>query len=177
VRSGCGCCRTPSTTFRQPRTFEFSSLQRVKLWSTCVLFRLSSRLELTSWAYPVININSCLQALTKDISTLANIAPSALETIIFYCFIGGYISALTYYLLLILSVDMSSTETTEPIPGRPEKGRGAPFGSKHRALDEQVHVGATWRKRSNDAPVAAMRSRVKLLWLLVIITDMLNVQK
>jgi len=26
----------------------FASLQRVKLWSTCVLFRRSSRLELTS---------------------------------------------------------------------------------------------------------------------------------
>ena len=42
--------------------------------------------------------HSCLQALTKDISTPADIAPSALETIIFYCLIG-YISALTYYLL------------------------------------------------------------------------------
>jgi len=142
VRSGCGCCRTPSTTFRQPRTFEFSSLQRVKLWSTCVLFRLSSRLELTSWAYPVININSCLQALTKDISTLANIAPSALETIIFYCFIGGYISALTYYLLLILSFDMSSTETTEPIPGRPEKGAGSSFRLKAPRIR---WAGARWR--------------------------------
>ena len=46
-----------------------------------------------------MQINSCLQALTKDISTPADIAPSALETVIFYCFIG-YISALTYYLLL-----------------------------------------------------------------------------
>jgi len=71
-------------------------------WSTCVLFRRSLRLELTSWAYPAININSCLQALTKDISTpAANIAPSALETIIFYCFMG-YISSPTYYLLLLL---------------------------------------------------------------------------
>ena len=33
-------------------------------------------------------MNSCLQALTKDISTPADIAPSALETIIFYCFMG-----------------------------------------------------------------------------------------
>jgi len=50
---------------------------------------------------PLININisSCLQALTKDISTPADIASSALETIIFYCFMG-YISALTYYLSL-----------------------------------------------------------------------------
>ena len=86
VRSGCWCCRSPSTTFCQPRTFEFFSLQHVKLWSTCVLFRRSLRLELTSWAYPTININSCLQALTKDISTPADIAPSALETIIFYWF-------------------------------------------------------------------------------------------
>ena len=53
---------------------------------TCILFRRSLRLELTSWAYPAININSCLQALTKDISTPADIAP-------------GYVSALTYYLL------------------------------------------------------------------------------
>ena len=45
--------------------------------------------------------NSCLQALTKDISTPADIAPSALETIVFYCFMG-YISALTYYLLLLI---------------------------------------------------------------------------
>ena len=51
------------------------------------------------WAYSEININSCLQALTKDISTPADIAPSALETVVFYCFVG-YISALTYYLLL-----------------------------------------------------------------------------
>jgi len=56
--------------------------------------RRSLRLELTSWAYPAININSCLQALTKDTSTPADIAPSALETIIFYCFMG-YISAPT----------------------------------------------------------------------------------
>ena len=65
-----------------------------------VLFRRSLRLELTSWAYPAININSCLQALTEDISTPADIAPSALETIVFYSFMG-YISALTYNLLLI----------------------------------------------------------------------------
>jgi len=44
---------------------------------------------------------SCRQALTKDISTPADIAHSALETIIFYCFMG-YISALTYYLLLFI---------------------------------------------------------------------------
>jgi len=61
-----------------PRTFEFSSLQHIKLWSTCVLFRRSLRLELTSWACPTININSCLQAFTKDISTPADIAPSAI---------------------------------------------------------------------------------------------------
>jgi len=46
--------------------------------------------------------HSCLQALTKDISTPADIAPSALETIIFYCFVG-YISAPTYYLLLLIT--------------------------------------------------------------------------
>ena len=48
---------------------------------------------------PATNINSCLQALTQDISAPADIAPSALETTISCCFIG-YISALTYYLLL-----------------------------------------------------------------------------
>jgi len=48
-----------------------------------------------------ININSRLQALTKDISTPADIAPSALKTMIFYCLMG-YISALIYYLLLLL---------------------------------------------------------------------------
>jgi len=64
----------------------------------CVLFCRSLRVELTSWAYPTISIeiNSCLQALTEDISTPADIAPSALETIVFYCFMG-FISALTYY--------------------------------------------------------------------------------
>jgi len=62
----------------------------VKPWSTCVLFRRSLRLELTSWAYPAININRCLQTLTKDISTPADIAPSALETIIFLLFYGLY---------------------------------------------------------------------------------------
>jgi len=56
------------------------------------------RLELTFWAYPAININSCLQAFTKDISTPADIAPSALETIIFYCSVH---SLITYYLLLL----------------------------------------------------------------------------
>jgi len=50
--------------------------------------------------------NSCLQALTKDISTPADIAPSALETIVFYCFVG-YISALTYYLLLLFPPPLS----------------------------------------------------------------------
>jgi len=48
------------------------------------LFRRSLCLELTSWAYAAININSCLQALTEDISTPADITPSALETIIFF---------------------------------------------------------------------------------------------
>ena len=62
-----------------------------------VFFR-SLRVQLTSWAYPAININSCLR-FAEDISTPADIAPSAIETIVFYCFIG-YISALTYYLLL-----------------------------------------------------------------------------
>jgi len=37
---------------------------------------------------------------SPDISTPADIAPSALQTIIFYCFMG-YISALIYYLLLL----------------------------------------------------------------------------
>jgi len=41
--------------------------------------------------------------LYKDISTPADIAPSTLETIIFYCLMG-YISALTYYLSLITSI-------------------------------------------------------------------------
>jgi len=54
------------------------------------LFRRSLCLELTSWAYAAININSCLQALTEDISTPADIAPSALETIIFLLFYGLY---------------------------------------------------------------------------------------
>ena len=45
--------------------------------------------------------NSCLLALTKDISTSADIAPSVSETIVFYCFMG-YISALTYCSLLII---------------------------------------------------------------------------
>jgi len=71
--------------------------------SNYALFRRSLCLELTSWAYPAINVNSCLQALTKDISTSADIAPSALETTIFYCFIGS-ISELTYYLLLIINL-------------------------------------------------------------------------
>ena len=39
-------------------------------------------------------MNGCLQALTKKISTPVDIAPSALETIVFYCF-KSYISALT----------------------------------------------------------------------------------
>jgi len=94
--------RLPLSGRNMSTTHEFSSLQHVKLWSTCVLFRRSSRLQLTSSAYPAININSCLQALTKDTSTPADIAPSALETIIFYCFIGC-ISALTYYLLLLIT--------------------------------------------------------------------------
>ena len=95
------CVPVADVAGRRQLPFEFSSLQRVKLWSTCVLFRWSLRLELTSWAYPAVNINSCLQALTKNISTPADIAPSTLETIIFYCFMG-YISALTYYLLLLI---------------------------------------------------------------------------
>jgi len=52
------------------------------------------------FCYDAAIVNSCLQALTKDISTTADIAPSALETRIFYCFMG-YISALTLLLLLI----------------------------------------------------------------------------
>ena len=35
---------------------------------------------------PAINVNSCLQALTKDISAAEDTAPSALDTIVFYCF-------------------------------------------------------------------------------------------
>jgi len=56
----------------------------------------------------LINIDLCLaihSALTKDISTPADIAPSALETIIFHRF-TGYISALTYYLLLLIIHDL-----------------------------------------------------------------------
>ena len=49
-----------------------------------------------------MNINSCLQALTKDLSTPADIAPSALETIIFYCFMGYMHWLITYYYLLFL---------------------------------------------------------------------------
>jgi len=66
------------------------------VWNSLSL-RRALRLELTSWAYPAININGCLQALTEDISTPADIAPSALETIISYCFMAYIISALTYY--------------------------------------------------------------------------------
>ena len=107
-RHGFLCCRTTSmeqAAYRAEaaavdlKTFLFLATT-CQTWSTCILFRQSLHLELTSWAYPAININSCLQALTKDISTLADIAPSALETIIFYCFMG-YISALTYFLLLV----------------------------------------------------------------------------
>ena len=53
-----------------------------------------------------------LQALTKDISTPADIARSALETnFLFYCFMG-YISALTYYLLLGYYYDLHKDPTT-----------------------------------------------------------------
>ena len=45
--------------------------------------KLAVGCNFTSCAYPAININSCLQALTEDISTPADITPSALETIIF----------------------------------------------------------------------------------------------
>jgi len=79
------------------RGLEFSSLQHVKLWSTCVLFCRSLRVKLTSWAYLAININSCLQALSKDISTPADIAPSSLETIVIYCF------KCTDFLLIIIT--------------------------------------------------------------------------
>ena len=52
----------------------------------------------------LLSISGNQQALTKDISTPADIAATALglRTIIFYCFMG-YISALTYYLLLLIS--------------------------------------------------------------------------
>jgi len=56
----------------------------------------------------LINIDLCFaihSALTKDISTPADIAPSAIETIICYRF-TGYISALTYYLLLLIIHDL-----------------------------------------------------------------------
>jgi len=47
-------------------------------------------------------INICLQALTKDISTPADIAPSTLETIIFYCFfLGGGLYKCTDLFILI----------------------------------------------------------------------------
>jgi len=52
----------------------------------------------------LLSISGNQQALTKDIATPADIAATALglRTIIFYCFMG-YISALTYYLLLLIS--------------------------------------------------------------------------
>jgi len=56
--------------------------------------------ELTSWTYPANN--SCLQALTKDISTPADIVPSALETIVFYCFMGYRAYKCTDLLSLLL---------------------------------------------------------------------------
>ena len=48
-------------------------------------------------------------------STPADIAPSALETM-FYCFVGC-ISALTYYLLLLL-ISTSGHDKTDPPPTR-----------------------------------------------------------
>jgi len=50
---------------------------------------------------PAININSCLQALTKDISTAADIAPSALQTILILLFYGLY--KCTDLLLIIIT--------------------------------------------------------------------------
>jgi len=41
--------------------------------------------------------------MDPSISTPADVEPSALETTIFYCFMG-FISALTYYLLLLITL-------------------------------------------------------------------------
>jgi len=72
-----------------------------KLWSTFVLFHRSLCLEL-------------IAVFKRSLKTflLQHIAPSTLETIAFYCFMS-YVSALTYYLLLLRmtrSVDILSDQ-------------------------------------------------------------------
>jgi len=46
--------------------------------------------------------------------TQADIAPSALETIIFHCFMD-YISALTYYLLGLLLIELNCSSWRTPV--------------------------------------------------------------
>ena len=61
--------------------------------------------DFTIMCSEVRQLRKAVDSLIKDISTPADIAPSALETIILYCFMG-YISALTYYLLLCAGQDL-----------------------------------------------------------------------
>jgi len=72
------------------------------------MFRRSLRVQLTSWAYPAININICLQALTIDISTPADIARSALETIFLILLFYGLYKC-TDLLLIIISTTYTKT--------------------------------------------------------------------
>jgi len=61
--------------------------------------------DFTIMCSEVRQLRKAVDSLIKDISTPADIAPSALETILLYCFMG-YISALTYYLLLCAGQDL-----------------------------------------------------------------------
>jgi len=86
--------RENSISYRIVKPKPVSGICWNRYWSCLHQFHPN---PIPSWAYPAININNCLQVLTKDICIPADIARSALETIVFYCFMG-YISALTYYL-------------------------------------------------------------------------------
>jgi len=75
-------------------------------------------------------VNQLSSSAHKDIYKLtppADIAPSALETIIFYCFMG-YISALTYYSLLLL--DAAAAELVDKAGGPVVDEAGGPVVDK-----------------------------------------------
>ena len=74
------CHWPPQSALCRSRTTEFSSVQHEKLWSTSVLVRRPSRLELTAGTLATNYIDWYFQALSENVLIRAVVVFSALKT-------------------------------------------------------------------------------------------------
>ena len=84
----------PQAPLCHSRTTRLSSVKHGKLWTTGILVRWSSRLELTARTPATNYFNRPFQELSENVFIRTDVAFSALET---FCLMG-YISLLTYLL-------------------------------------------------------------------------------